>query len=67
MFRTDERIELTERQLNDYRLFAGPLAALPRTVAEFNERLRRQADFLEAGGSPDERMAAMLARESMIA
>ena len=61
------RLELTAQQVADYRLFAGPCTPLPRTVDEFNARLRAQADFLESGGSPDERLAAMLAREALIA
>ena len=67
MHRIDHETELTARQIADYLLFAGPRTALPRTVAEFNARLRAQADFLESGGSPDERLAAMLAREAIIA
>lgn len=67
MHPTDEPMALTPQQLDAYRLFAGMRATLPRSAAEYNERLRRQAAFLEAGGSPDERLAAMLAREALIA
>ena len=61
-----DTIELSPQQLRDYRMFTGPLAPPPRTVHEFNTRLEAQASFLEAGGSPDERLAAMLARELQI-
>ena len=64
MYCETDVIELSPQQLRDYHMFTGPLAPLPRTVHEFNTKLEAQASFLEAGGSPDERLAAKRARRT---
>ena len=63
----DDRLHLNAQQFNDYLLLTGPYTVLPRTVQEFNAVLEAQACVLDAGGSPDERLAARLARELQIA
>lgn len=64
--RGNHRLHLNAQQLNAYLLLTGPFTVLPRTAEEFNAALEAQASFLDAGGSPDERLAAMLARELQI-
>ena len=62
----NDRLRLNAQQLNDYLLLTGPYTVLPRSIEEFNAALEAQAGMLDAGGSPDERLAAMLARELQI-
>ena len=62
----NDRPRLNAQQLNAYLLLTGPYTVLPRSIEEFNAALEAQADVLDAGGSPDERLAAMLARELQI-
>jgi hypothetical protein len=56
-------LALTDEELDQWRLFVGERAAPPATLGDLSARIERQARALEAGGSPDERLAAMLARE----
>lgn len=64
--RGNHRLHLNAQQLNAYLLLTGPFTVLPHTAEEFNAALEAQAGILDASGSPDERLAAMLARELQI-
>lgn len=54
---------LSDVEVERWRLFTGPRAPLPSTLDDLVARIQGVVRELEAGESPDERMAAMLARE----
>jgi hypothetical protein len=61
MLRHDDNIRLTEREKTTLDTVAGYRKDAPKTVDEHNGRLDAAAQLWEAGGSPEERLAAALA------
>lgn len=54
---------LSDVEVERWRLFTGPRTPLPATLDDLVARIQGVVQELDAGGSPDERLAAMLARE----
>ena len=54
---------LSKVEVERWRLFTGPRTPLPSTLDDLVVRIQAVVRELEAGESPDERLAAMMARE----
>lgn len=66
MLRHNDTIRLTPEELNQFNAVAGKSATPPKTVTEHNDRLEAAAEVFEEGESPEEKLAAMLARDMLL-
>lgn len=62
MLRHQDKIRLTPKEKQSLDSVAGYRQAAPTTVDEFNRRLEAAAELWTAGDTPEERLAAVLAR-----
>lgn len=63
MIRHENNIRLTAPERTQYDAIAGHGLAAPKTVQEHDARLENAAQVWEQGESPEEKLAAMLARD----
>lgn len=66
MLRHQDKIRLTPKEKQSLDSVAGYRQAAPTTVDEFNRRLEAAAELWTAGDTPEERLAAVLARDMQL-